>query len=223
MSRAATDGLDEGDSFRSLRVALVAPEPALRQALEQLVRRCATLQLVASASQPALLDRQAVIDALLVDPGHPPDEALIDAALAAEQPLVVLLQDPSPRVAEALYRSGATALPRAITHEALSAALHCAAAGLIALTPAQVARLPFGRTIALAEPLTAREFEVLSLLGEGLSNRAIAKALAISAHTAKFHVAQILAKLQATSRAQAVAIALREGIVPATAATDSEE
>jgi DNA-binding NarL/FixJ family response regulator len=61
--------------------------------------------------------------------------------------------------------------------------------------------------------LTAREHEVLARMSEGLGNRAIAQQLHISTHTAKFHVAQIIAKLAASSRAHAVAKALRAGLV----------
>jgi DNA-binding CsgD family transcriptional regulator len=64
-----------------------------------------------------------------------------------------------------------------------------------------------------AEPLTARELEVLRHLARGERNREIGAALAISEHTAKFHVAQIIAKLRASSRAHAVAKALRAGLV----------
>ena len=53
------------------------------------------------------------------------------------------------------------------------------------------------------------------LVAEGLPNKAIARELGISEHTAKFHVAQIIAKLQAQSRAHAVAKALRAGFVDA--------
>jgi DNA-binding NarL/FixJ family response regulator len=61
--------------------------------------------------------------------------------------------------------------------------------------------------------LTARELEVLSLLGEGASNKEIARRLAISVHTAKFHVASILDKLDATGRTDAVAHAVRLGLL----------
>ena len=61
--------------------------------------------------------------------------------------------------------------------------------------------------------LTARELEVLSLLGEGASNKEIARRLAISMHTAKFHVASILEKLDATGRTDAVAHAARLGLL----------
>ncbi|WHZ10094.1 MAG: hypothetical protein OJF60_000533 [Burkholderiaceae bacterium] len=63
------------------------------------------------------------------------------------------------------------------------------------------------------EPLTARELEVLVQMSQGLGNREIAEALGISTHTAKFHVAQIIGKLAASSRAHAVAKALRAGLV----------
>jgi DNA-binding CsgD family transcriptional regulator len=63
------------------------------------------------------------------------------------------------------------------------------------------------------EPLTARELEVFELLGKGLSNRDIGGVLGISAHTAKYHVAQILAKVGAATRAEAVREGLRNGLI----------
>jgi DNA-binding NarL/FixJ family response regulator len=52
------------------------------------------------------------------------------------------------------------------------------------------------------------------MLAAGLGNKEIAARLHISDHTAKFHVSQILAKLTAASRAEAVSIAMRRGLVP---------
>jgi DNA-binding CsgD family transcriptional regulator len=63
------------------------------------------------------------------------------------------------------------------------------------------------------EPLTPRELEVFELLGKGLSNRDIGGVLGISAHTAKFHVGQILAKVGAATRAEAVSEGLRCGLI----------
>jgi LuxR family transcriptional regulator, regulator of acetate metabolism len=57
--------------------------------------------------------------------------------------------------------------------------------------------------------LTAREGEVIGLLARGMTNMAIARALVISEGTVKYHVKNILRKLQATSRADAVAKYLR--------------
>jgi DNA-binding CsgD family transcriptional regulator len=58
-----------------------------------------------------------------------------------------------------------------------------------------------------------RETEVLPLLAEGASNRAIARRLGISVPTAKFHVGRVLAKLDATGRTDAVAHAARQGLL----------
>ena len=64
-----------------------------------------------------------------------------------------------------------------------------------------------------AEPLTAREREVLGLLGRGLSNKMIARDLRISEHTVKFHVSSIYAKLGVASRIEAVSLGARLGLI----------
>jgi len=61
--------------------------------------------------------------------------------------------------------------------------------------------------------LTRRELEVLAAMADGASNKAIARRLGISFHTAKFHVAAILAKLNADSRTEAVTKAAQSGLV----------
>ena len=66
---------------------------------------------------------------------------------------------------------------------------------------------------AITETLTAREVEVLELLAEGLSNKAIAERLGISDQTVKFHVASISGKLGAANRTDAVRRAVRRGLI----------
>lgn len=66
---------------------------------------------------------------------------------------------------------------------------------------------------ALIEALTAREHEVLALVADGLPNRDIAKALSISEHTVKFHLASIFGKLGASTRTEAVHRGLRHGVI----------
>jgi DNA-binding CsgD family transcriptional regulator len=61
--------------------------------------------------------------------------------------------------------------------------------------------------------LTPRELEVLGLLSDGASNKAIARRLGISVHTAKFHVASLLDKLDAAGRIDAVTHAARLGVI----------
>jgi DNA-binding CsgD family transcriptional regulator len=90
--------------------------------------------------------------------------------------------------------------------------LRLAAAGELA----DVALVPAPAGFAGGEgdaALTPREYEVLSLLAEGASNKTIARRLGISVHTAKFHVRQLLDKLDATGRTDAVAHAARRGVI----------
>jgi DNA-binding NarL/FixJ family response regulator len=64
-----------------------------------------------------------------------------------------------------------------------------------------------------ADILTPREREILQLLADGMSNADVAAKLFISQETVKSHVRHILAKLEADTRTQAVAIALREAMI----------
>ncbi len=61
--------------------------------------------------------------------------------------------------------------------------------------------------------LTPREFDVLALIAEGASNKAIARRLGISVHTVKFHIGSLLDKLDAEGRTEAVALAARIGVI----------
>ena len=62
--------------------------------------------------------------------------------------------------------------------------------------------------------LTAREKEVLTLMGEGLGARPIAERLAVTEHTARSHIKRVMAKLHAHTRQEAVAVAVRTGLLP---------
>lgn len=105
-------------------------------------------------------------------------------------------------------------LPLQSSPQAIVAAIVAAAAGLYSLTPDQIHL--FGvRNVEppTVERLTPREVEVLNLMAEGLGNKQIAAHLNISGHTAKFHVAQVLGKLRAGTRTEAVRIAIRRGLI----------
>ncbi|MCJ7823474.1 MAG: response regulator transcription factor [Anaerolineales bacterium] len=67
----------------------------------------------------------------------------------------------------------------------------------------------------MTEDLTARELELLELVGEGYSNRALSEKLSISTNTVKYHLKNIFQKLGAQNRAEAVAHAIRTGILSA--------
>lgn len=98
------------------------------------------------------------------------------------------------------------------TTDQLDAALQAVFAGLIVRSP----RLPEPKGFAPADDmplLTPREREILGLIGEGLSNKSMARRLGISVHTIKFHMEALFTKLDATSRAEAVTKGLRGGVI----------
>jgi DNA-binding CsgD family transcriptional regulator len=93
----------------------------------------------------------------------------------------------------------------------VDAALRAVAAGLLVRAPDS----PSGLAMLGDAPilLTPRELDVLSLIGEGYSNKAAARRLGISQHTVKFHLEAVFAKLGVRTRAEAVAKGLRRGLV----------
>ncbi len=113
-------------------------------------------------------------------------------------------------------RAGATSyLLKNVAGEELAAAIRAARAGRATLAPEATQALIQAATQepGLGFELTAREREVLALMVEGLSNQDIAERLTVSYATAKAHVGNILSKLGAANRAEAVALALRHKLV----------
>jgi two-component system, NarL family, response regulator LiaR len=114
----------------------------------------------------------------------------------------------------AALASGADAYCLKTTDPAsLLVAIHAAALGSTYLDP-QIAHLVLGRiTVPEDNPLTPRETEVLKLIAEGFSNKAIAERLDIGVATVKTHIEDILKKLSASDRTQAAVKALRQGLI----------
>lgn len=98
----------------------------------------------------------------------------------------------------------------------LVAAVRSAARGDVLLPQDLLVRLVSGlqREGQLGADLTRRELEVLALLAQGLSNHAIGQELFVSVNTVRNHVASILAKLGAHSKLEALAVTVREGLLP---------
>ena len=124
------------------------------------------------------------------------------------------------RLAEALAEAGQRAAAERESSLATAAVSDLGAAPLRAALEDLGRRARLGRAAVAAGPdalagLTAREREVLRLLAAGRSNREIAAALFIAPKTASVHVSNILAKLGASSRTEAAAIALQAGLRPA--------
>jgi DNA-binding NarL/FixJ family response regulator len=119
-------------------------------------------------------------------------------------------------------------LPSSSSDDEIRAAIEAVAAGLIVIHPEVVGELTgdsnervtfipeyFSREVpgSPIQQLSPRELEILNLLADGLANKEIAWRLKISEHTVKFHLTSIFNKLDASTRAEAVAIGARRGLI----------
>jgi DNA-binding NarL/FixJ family response regulator len=155
-----------------------------------------------------------------LDPREP-DVAIADHLPVDEGVPIIILED-STNPLEILKAGASAVLPRNFTLSDLLLAIDAIAGGF-AILPRDVTRPEWSESTPQGisnnpscerdHLLTGRELEVLRLLAEGASNKLIARRLGISFHTAKFHVASIAAKLDATGRTDAVAQAVRLGLI----------
>ena len=207
-----------------LRVGLIASSPLVRAGLHAALDQAGGFEVLRSAASLGELasDPPSGVEVIIAQAAD--EDAAWLAQLPGEgwPPLVLLLEGEARAVGEWLAE-GVTVLASDAGANLVAAAASAAAAGLVAGSREMIsdalrfARTPRHeeRTAPGLERLTARETEVLAQLAQGLGNKAIAQALHISTHTAKFHVAQIISKLDASSRAHAVAKALRAGLIEA--------
>jgi two-component system nitrate/nitrite response regulator NarL len=203
-----------------LRVLIVADDPLTRTGLATLLAdqpECTITGQVPGDVNLADALEVYLPDVLLWDMGWDPALVLERVADLQEAGLPIAALLPDEMQAVEVWAAGARGLLlRDVSVDRLVAALLAVSQGLIALDPAMadVVRSPKGLLPPpLAEELTPRELEVLQLLAEGLSNKAIAYRLDISEHTVKFHVNAILGKLSAQSRTEAVVQATRLGLI----------
>lgn len=132
----------------------------------------------------------------------------------AEQ-VIAMIPDPS-FATRALDGRARGVLLRDASIDTVVAAARAVSSGLAVIDPQlspSVRRLPETAQTALKESLTPREIEILGLIAEGLPNKTIAQRLKITDHTVKFHINSLLEKLSAHSRTEAVAIAVRSGLI----------
>ena len=207
-----------------MTTVLVTARGAARARLEAVVGASRVLRLVAGLPDAPLARRLQALrpDVVLLDlDGVRLDAVLAELPAPAPAALVVLADAPRRVRADRAVERGLVraVLPRDATSGEILAAIDAVVAGLVVLHPDALAArprmdvLPARIAADPAQPLTAREIEVLGMLAEGLGNKTIAARLGISTHTAKFHVASILAKLGAGSRTEAVTIGMRRGLV----------
>lgn len=175
------------------------------------------------AKMPSL-DVAAAIDA------YQPDAIVWDVGRdsAADASRIVGLVDEGPPIVALVQRENglrglagldvAGVVYRDASAERIAAAVVAATQGLVIVEPELSASLSGGASASPRDEaergLTAREMQVLRLIADGSSNKAIAYDLDISEHTVKFHVNSIMSKLGVHSRTEAVMNATRSGLLP---------
>ena len=203
------------------RVFVVAPTPMARAGLRSMLASVegSDIRTVGEADSPTELDSQPAFseaEVVLVA-----DEGLLEETASAvaddgTQAILLLSEEDNPvSTLRVLPLRGWGVVPPDAPPEELAAAIAAVAQGLIVLPRPLTERLlqEPAAVEELSEPLTAREREVLELLGRGLSNKLIAHELHISEHTVKFHVSSLYAKLGVGNRAEAVSQGARRGLI----------
>jgi DNA-binding NarL/FixJ family response regulator len=208
---------------RTLRILIVAADALTRAGLSAILATESGLQTVGQLEPNEGLESALSVfqpDVILWDIGYGADDALnaltefVSQSSAPEVPVLVLLADAV--LAPSVWQNGVRALiPRSAPVATLASALRAVVANLVVLDPRSASSLlaPVRIQADAVEALTAREREVLQLMAKGLPNKSIARELAISEHTVKFHVNAILSKFGAQSRTEAVVLASRAGLV----------
>ncbi|HEU4866505.1 MAG TPA: response regulator transcription factor [Actinomycetota bacterium] len=224
-----------------IRVLLADDQALIRAGFKVLIDAAADLEVVgeaATGAEAVALARSARADVVLMDIRMPEMDGLTATKLiTAEEDLagvrVVILTtfELDEYVVQAIRAGASGFLSKGVEPDELLAAIRIVASGDALLSPkatrsliAQFASEPG----SYVEPealkfLTAREREVVTLVGEGLSNEAIGERLFVSPLTAKTHVNRAMMKLGARDRAQLVIVAYQSGLVRVSGAKSHSE
>lgn len=197
-----------------IRVAIFADTVARAQTLAELIAEDGQIEIVSAGtlSNADRYDEMAFIDVILAT------SPTGLSRFSTDGPPVLAVGDER-ESARAFRRPIRGWLPSDVSPSELLAAITAAAHNFAVLTADQADQWLQGLSRddnerPMLEALTLRETQVLRMLADGLGNKEIAAQLGISGHTAKFHVGQILSKMGANSRAEAVALGMRRGLVP---------
>lgn len=205
-----------------IRVMLTDDHPIVRDGLSAVLELQPDIEVVGEAGdgpEAVAKARELKPDVVLMDlqmPGFSGAEAT--KRILAESPqtrvLILTAYDSDEGILEAVRAGASGYLLKGALRTELVQAIRVIAAGGSLLQPALVARLLDHRTPeGTHETLTEREHEVLAMVVEGLRNKEISDRLGIAERTVKFYTGIIFQKLGVTSRTEAAAAALKQGLV----------
>ncbi|MCA9879219.1 MAG: response regulator transcription factor, partial [Thermomicrobiales bacterium] len=207
------------ESTAQVHIIVVDDHPAIRAGLAALLDAEPDLAVVAQAANgedalrliASLRPHIALVDLRL--PGLSGVETIARLAQLSvpTRTIVVTSFQQDEMVLQALRAGAQGYLLKDASGSELAAAVRTVAAGGTVLTPAVAGKLT--NTLIHQERLTRREFQVLTLVGQGLADKEVAAEIGASAKTVQFHVANVLGKLGAQNRTDAVRIAYARGIL----------
>ena len=209
----------KSSSSNVIRVLIADDHPVVREGLAAILRSEPDIQVVAEATDG--------VHACALYDQHVPDVVILDLRMPRKDGLQVVIElmssrRPKPRiivmttyeteedVRRALQAGAKAYLVKGALPEQILETVHRVAGGE-ALVPASIASL---LTESLSHPeLSPRELQVLRQMAAGDSNKEIGQKLNITEHTVKAHVKAILLKLGAVGRTEAIAIAMKRGLL----------
>ena len=199
----------------ALRCLIVDEHPVVRQGIRALLEReLPGVEVLDAASAAAIPADEPAPDVVVVDPSHAGGnvEALVaELRESVDSAIVIFTGNGGPRLLADALKAGVKGYVRKDSPpEDLVRAIRAAHSGEFYVDPA------LSSTIVLEEgdrTLTARQREILQMLADGLQTDAVARQLGLSTETVRTHTKRILAKLHADTRTQAVAIAIRNGLI----------
>jgi NarL family two-component system response regulator LiaR len=211
------------NNIHTIRVMLVDDHNVVRSGLATFLRAYEDLELVGEARngvEAVKLCQEKHPDVILMDLMMPEMDgiAATRAILAdhAEIKIIAMTSFEEEELVQGVLAAGAISyLIKNVTSDELAKAIRDAFEGKSTLSP-EAARVLIQATRPTKQPLfdlTEREQEVLNLVVQGLSNQQIADTLVISIATVKAHISSILSKLQVSSRAEAIAYAIKHKLV----------
>jgi DNA-binding NarL/FixJ family response regulator len=201
----------------AIRCLIVDEHPVVRQGIRALLERelPGVEVLDAANAEAAAADGGPTPDVVIVDPSHGNGsvESMVNELRVAldSSAIVVFTGNGGPRLLADALKAGVKGYVRKDSPpEDLVRAIRAASTGEFYVDPA------LSSTIVLEEgdrTLTARQREILQMLADGMQTDAVARQLGLSTETVRTHTKRILAKLHADTRTQAVAIAIRNGLI----------
>jgi NarL family two-component system response regulator LiaR len=207
----------------TIRVMLVDDHNVVRSGLATFLRAYDDLELVGEARngvEAVNLCHRSKPDVILMDLMMPEmDGIAATRAILADYPdiqIIAMTSFEDEELVQGVLAAGAISyLLKNVTADELAGAIRAASLGKSTLSP-EAARVLVQATRPTKQPwleLTEREMETLKLVVQGLSNQQIADNMVITVATVKAHVSNILSKLQVSSRAEAIAYAIKHRIV----------